>query len=253
MSKAPESVFVYEGESAGPRKLYKSFSAFCQANPPKPVKNIPAGSMSKVEKITWQDDLMGMFLLLVWPGCLLWIWFPIIWVVQNFLFNPFSLSAIFYLGVLLYAVFAPVRYWKAGVDSWVNFLMMRYFSFKGIFEEALKPESNAYILVAPPHGVFPFGNILTLLFFHTYTGFHFRGAGASVLYRIPIMRHVMTWMGCIDAGWSTMQRTLNNGHSVGLSTGGIAELFESSTDSETIIIKNRKGSKRGKEERRTER
>lgn len=36
-------------------------------------------------------------------------------------------------------------------------------------------------------------------------------------------------------------KALSEGKSVGLSTGGIAELFESSTDTEVIIIKNRKG------------
>jgi len=187
------------------------------------------------------EDLLGMFMLAMFPGCLLWIWFPIVWIVWKFIEAPFAVGSWILLLALLVGVLAPVKYWKAGMESWAAELIIRYFSFKVVWEEPLEPENNAYILVAPPHGVFPFGNILTILFLHNYANFHFRGAGASVLYHIPIMRHVMRWLGCIDADFQTMKKTLSDGHSVGLSTGGIAELFETSPVSETIIINDRKG------------
>jgi len=74
----------------------------------------------------------------------------------------------------------------------------------------------------------------------------------------------MTWFGAIRASTkdivkgtsSSLQKSftymciysnnvfleaINKGKSIGISTGGIAELFESNKNHETIIIKNRKG------------
>jgi len=188
----------------------------------------------------WKEFLC-VFMLFLWPGCLLWIWFPIIGLLWNVVVQQRFLDWIFF-AILVYLAFGPLTFrWRAAIRSRVTTLACQYFSCKFIWEETLEPEKTAYILVAPPHGVFPFGNLLTLAFWDSYANFHFSGAGASILFYVPIMRHVLTWLGCIKASPSELKRHLSAGKSIGLSSGGIAELFESNLDHETIIIRNRKG------------
>jgi len=181
-------------------------------------------------------------LLLIWPGCLLWIWIRIISTLVFFIGNTRSYYAWGMLLLVLYIAFGPVKwYWKAALRSKVTHLACCYFSIKGLWEEALEPEKHTYILVGVPHGVFPFGNMLYLAFWEAFANFHFSGAAASVLYHIPIMRHVLLWMGCITADYQDIHKALSSRKSVGLSSGGIAELFESNRDIETLIIRKRKG------------
>ena len=99
-----------------------------------------------------------------------------------------------------------------------------------------------YILVAPPHGVFPFGNIATMIAFPSIMGFSFRALAASAAIRMPCFRQLLCTIGAVDASRSTATKMLKKGLTLGISTGGIAEMFETSTDGdEVIVLKNRQG------------
>ena len=210
------------------------------------LKEFKEGGYNTTVPMSLGSEFLCIFLLFLWPGCLLWIWFPLIYFFLNF---TYTLTSFAILSVLLYATFGPLIHhsqiplypWMHSIKIKIANMACEYFSFKVIWEESLQPEQHAYILVAPPHGVFPFGNILTLVFWDMHANFHFSGAAASILFYIPIMRQVMTWIGCIKANASDIKHELLSGRSVGLSSGGIAELFASTKDQETIIIRNRKG------------
>jgi hypothetical protein len=47
------------------------------------------------------------------------------------------------------------------------------------------------ILVAPPHGFFPYGNILTMIVFPCIFGFNMRGIAASMALRVPFIKHLL--------------------------------------------------------------
>eukprot|EP00455_Lapot_gusevi_P054262 TRINITY_DN8657_c0_g1_i7.p1 TRINITY_DN8657_c0_g1~~TRINITY_DN8657_c0_g1_i7.p1 ORF type:complete len:177 (+),score=39.77 TRINITY_DN8657_c0_g1_i7:253-783(+) len=51
----------------------------------------------------------------------------------------------------------------------------------------------------------------------------------------------MAWLGIIDAGRNSAYKALKKGHSLGLSSGGIAEIFECTSEHETIVMEDRKG------------
>jgi hypothetical protein len=42
----------------------------------------------------------------------------------------------------------------------LNKILFRYFSFKMAWEKPL-PADGVYLMIAPPHGILPFGNLLT--------------------------------------------------------------------------------------------
>eukprot|EP00981_Chlorochromonas_danica_P008565 scaffold2224_cov175-Ochromonas_danica.AAC.7 len=121
--------------------------------------------------------------------------------------------------------------------------VIRYFSYKGIYEERLK-NHKPYILVAPPHGVFPFGNIITMMAFPSLAGFSFRGLAASAAVTLPFFKQFLCTVGAIDASRASATKALNQNLTLGISTGGVAEIFEtdlSPNGHETIVLKNRKG------------
>jgi hypothetical protein len=69
------------------------------------------------------------------------------------------------------ALLLPITLWPlphyhvSNKESRLAYLMLRYFSFKVVRGGKL-PENDLetpVVLVAPPHGVFPFGNILTMI------------------------------------------------------------------------------------------
>ena len=92
----------------------------------------------------------------------------------------------------------PVSLWEGSLFSKPAFWMLKYFSMRFIWQEDLSPE-EPYILVAPPHGVFPFGNVCTMIAMPRVGGFSFRGLAASVIFTMPIFRQLLTWIGAEDA------------------------------------------------------
>jgi hypothetical protein len=61
-------------------------------------------------------------------------------------------AGIFFTPLMIF----PVKFYEDSLTSWPAIQILKYFSCKIIFEEQIKPNKPT-ILVAPPHGVFPFG------------------------------------------------------------------------------------------------
>jgi 1-acyl-sn-glycerol-3-phosphate acyltransferase len=72
-------------------------------------------------------------------------------------------------------------------------------------------------------------------------GFNFKGLTASAVINSPIIRQVITWIGGIDASKEVAGAALKSGWTIGIPSGGIAEIFETNNDNETIILRRRKG------------
>jgi 1-acyl-sn-glycerol-3-phosphate acyltransferase len=128
-----------------------------------------------------------------------------------------------------------------GTFSVIGRALIRYFSMKVITEAPILPDKQ-YIFIAPPHGYLPIGNLLMMLFSRTM-GFTLKGLLASSMLHLPVVRNLLTMVGCVDAGKSSALKTLSKGNNLGISSGGIAEMFENHPLSkcETILIKRRKG------------
>jgi hypothetical protein len=134
----------------------------------------------------------------------------------------------------------PVKFNEESLSSWSSLQILRYFSFKAIYPERL-PKDRPYILVAPPHGVFPFGNIATMIAFPSVAGYSFRALAATAAMRAPVFRQLLGTCGAVDASRETATETLKQGLTIGISSGGVAEVFETENDNEVIVLKNRQG------------
>lgn len=196
-------------------------------------------TITNVTKMTIFEELAALLMLAFGvPGAAFSI--PIILSIIGFFTNSFLRAYLIGFLLLLPLAFTPVKFSTNALTSWISFQIIRYFSYKFIFEEYL-PEGKPRILVAPPHGVWPQGNLLTLCGYPTIFGYSFRGLASSAVFVTPIFRQILTAIGCIDASRSSAAKALNSNLTVGISTGGVAEVFEANNKDEIIILKNRKG------------
>ena len=77
--------------------------------------------------------------------------------------------------------------------------------------------------------------------FPSVMGFSFNGLAASAALRTPLFRQLLGTIGVIDASPSSAKRALDNNRTIGISTGGVAEVFETNNKDQVIVLKSRKG------------
>jgi len=142
--------------------------------------------------------------------------------------------------VLVPLAILPQPFIPSTLTSWMAVNVVKYFSFRFITETRISKD-QIHIFVAPPHGVFPFGNILSMLIFPALMGFTFKGLAASSALRVPWFKQILRSIGVIDASRDVARKALNGGESIGISTGGVREVFETNEHHETILLKERKG------------
>lgn len=89
--------------------------------------------------------------------------------------------------------------------------------------------------------MFDVGNIITMIAFPSTMGHSFRGLAASAALLTPIFRQFLGTIGCIDASASVAKKTLERNKTIGISTGGVAEVFETNNKDQVIVLKSRMG------------
>lgn len=70
---------------------------------------------------------------------------PVIWVL--------------FVAALLVLATHPIPRMEAAVHSRMNHILFKYFSLRMLYEENL---DGQHLFIAPPHGVLPYGNLLTV-------------------------------------------------------------------------------------------
>lgn len=81
-----------------------------------------------------------------------------------------------------------------------------------------------------------------MLIWPILTGHHFLGLTASAALRVPIFRQVLKAIGAIDAGRKHARQALEHWpYTIGISTGGVAEVFETNASDECVLLKERIG------------
>ena len=117
----------------------------------------------------------------------------------------------------------------------------------GVIDRSLLTTLLGHLYLQSPHGVFPYGNILAILTYPTICGHSFRGIASSAALRPPIFKQVLRSIGIIDASRHIARSHLEEGGkeggkwSIGISTGGVAEVFETNANDECIVLKERIG------------
>lgn len=118
------------------------------------------------------------------------------------------------------------------------------------------------IFIAPPHGVLPYGNLLTVHAMKNINGLDFRGLTTDAALKLPFFRHCTALsvflyprlvglrlsrccshvylclytdlgaIGTIPASSHVAKKHLDQGWSIGISSGGVAEIFETNSPDE---------------------
>jgi 2-acylglycerol O-acyltransferase 2 len=87
-----------------------------------------------------------------------------------------------------------------------------------------------------------YGNLLAMLVWPSYCGNHFLGLASSSALRPPIFKQILCGMGVIDADRDSARRALKRfPYTIGISTGGVREVFETNADDECILLRERVG------------
>lgn len=161
---------------------------------------------------------------------------------------PSKNAAWLYAGPLILSYFSKPKAMPDFVRKYLR-PMADYFQYEEIseftyddFRKAAK-EQKKYILASQPHGVISFcGMCAAVNIPEDLTGIE--TAVASVLLRVPILKHVLGIYGLVDASGRNFKKKIQqegiNG-SVVVYVGGIAELFKSSRKEERLYLSKRKG------------
>lgn len=70
---------------------------------------------------------------------------------------------------------------------------------------------------------------------------HTRTLAASILFRIPLLREVALWTGCVDARKSVAKQLLTSGHSLIVLPGGQEEQLRTVCGEERVYVRKRRG------------
>ena len=144
------------------------------------------------------------------------------------------------LTVFLPLALIPQPYTKSSTEWWMSWVVVKYFSTKFLSEQLFQ-SNRRQIYVAPPHGVFPYGNILAIQVWRTLFGFPFRGLAASSALRVPVFKQMLRCIGIVDASRHVARTCLEKDLAIGISTGGVAEVFETNEEDECVVLKERIG------------
>lgn len=236
---------VYQGEAAGTgmsEEEWLSRNAFLlkQAT----VSERPfQTNVATVVPMPWWEELIVCFAWSGFFGLMLFTPFVLVWL------TIFNRPAACYLSGFIFVLHfvLPRRFRPDLCRGYLAKLMLKYFSHRGLWKENL-PIDRPSIIVAPPHGLFPIGSLLAVVSLPRVTGLYLRGLAADALLNIPLVGTRMRALGLTSASRHNAQKMLREGWTIGISSGGIAEIFETSSSSgsdaaavETIILKSRGG------------
>lgn len=150
------------------------------------------------------------------------------------------------VGISTFSLLAILLTWPHG--EWP--IVVRFFQgwtdifgFRLLIDQSKFDARKRYLIAAVPHGVVPLGSIITGAYIRQFLpSLNSTVAIASILFKMPILRQVFMWGGCIPATKSLMAKSLaNEGDKVCVMSGGIAELFLSSRKREQLYLLKRRG------------
>jgi len=214
----------------------------------KPLSSITPEECLQSAPLSWsQHILVPIFLAFAPPNGVFSV--PVTtFIVGYFIVGNVYQTALFVaFFILLPLALLPQPFVPSVLHSWMAWSVLKYFSMKLVIEDMdqswmmEKNTPSQRIMVAPPHGVFPYGNMLAIIAWPQAFGYAFRGLASSAALRPPIFKQVFRSMGVVDASRKVARATLENGESIGISTGGVAEVFETNADDECILLKERIG------------
>jgi len=133
--------------------------------------------------------------------------------------------------------------WPYFMNHWMIEYPIRWFPMTLIRKQELDWHKQ-YIFALHPHGMMPW--VIHPIgkgkqWHELFPGIFVRALAASILFKIPICREGLLWMGVVDASRFNASNALKSGSSLSLIVGGSAELLECQPNTDILILKRRKG------------
>jgi 1-acyl-sn-glycerol-3-phosphate acyltransferase len=100
--------------------------------------------------------------------------------------------------------------------------------------------TRQYLYACHPHGVYSDYRVLIDGMFR-HRAVSPKTLAATILFRLPLIREVSLWTGCVDARRQVAEATLHRGDSVLVLPGGEAEQIRTKFGREIVYLKHRKG------------
>ncbi|OQS02544.1 diacylglycerol acyltransferase [Thraustotheca clavata] len=133
--------------------------------------------------------------------------------------------------------------WFAKLPLWKKMSQMKT---KLHFEEPLSKDKQ-YLIASHPHGPTSYHHGVMISgtseppLYDVIPGEQRRHLGASVVFRIPIYREILLWLGVVDAGRKTARGVLKSGKSLVILVGGIQEQMAAEYGQHHVVARPRKG------------
>ena len=198
------------------------------------------------------EEILACIYLFIFPGCMFWL--PLV-----FLAISSYLCYTIYLGIslgtsitssltlltllitnILFLTLTRTTFTSSLYTSSYALTLLRYFSFKLIFEDEPAPKRN-YIFIGLPHGVLPFGNFLSMITTYYMSKYPLRGLASDAAFFAPVFRQFCTWFGCVSASKSSALEQLSSSQSIGIAPDGVAGIFHTNSKDQIVFIQKRKG------------
>ncbi len=147
------------------------------------------------------------------------------------------------LGILLAA---PVSRSKWVQKSWILLQLAKYFDIK-VVGKNIPMEAEQTIYAMAPHGIVPYSLGMTAFGKLNELLSNLRIVTATATRLVPFFTHTLRFGGSIDASASIVDSYLYKGDSLGITPGGIAEMFVGhpqpgfKADHEYAVMNSRKG------------
>jgi len=106
-----------------------------------------------------------------------------------------------------------------------------------VYTTKLDPHKK-YMFACHPHGLIPFG---WMCIFQSQFANSPLVAGASIIFRLPVMRDMTLWAGGINATDSAISNAFQKGRSVALFPGGVREMMLSKPGNDVCIVNKSRG------------
>jgi len=121
---------------------------------------------------------------------------------------------------------------------------VKYFDYQVISDAKLE-KNKLYMFGFHPHGIYPYSIIwgpLTSAWKEKFPGIEFDPLGATLVFMVPMVRDISLWLGGRDVTRKSINLALKSNRSIGLVPGGQAEMRESrSFSDEIVLIRRHKG------------
>lgn len=206
----------------------------------KPLDSVTTEDVTRIQPMTILSQIVTMLFLAFGVPNGVFTLPTVLFLLGMFVFHDVATTFKIAGMILVPLAILPQPFIPSTLTCWMATNVVKYFSFRFITEDRI-PANAIHIFVCPPHGVFPYGNILSILGFPAIMGFTFKGLAASSALRVPGFKQILRSIGVIDASRNVARNALDNGHSIGISTGGVREVFETNEHHETILLKERIG------------